>query len=259
MVNSASDCLAVEVSGAVALVTLNRPDQLNALSHSLMVELRADLARLDDDPSVRAIVLTGAGRAFCAGADLRAGPSDAADVLRRYYNPLILDLDAMSTPLLAAVNGLATGAGVSLVAACDMRVAASRAFFQLSFTKVGLVPDAGATWALTRQIGPARAAQMALLAERVSAATACTWGFVNEVVEDGAAVDRALELARALCLLAGSVSATRRLLRSGWERGLAEQLEAEAVAQAAAQASDDFQEARAAFAQKRAPVFSHGA
>lgn len=245
----------VDRDGPVTVITLNRPDRLNALSHDLLVDLRQIVNAADHDRRTRAIVLTGEGRAFSSGADLRGGPSDAEEVVRSYYNPLITDLLSLGTPVVAAVNGVTAGAGVSLALACDFRVAAETAAFQLSFVKVGLVPDAGATWLLPRLIGAACAAEMALLGRPVPAPEALTWGLVNEVTEGQMVRDRAVEVAAQLATLSSSVGATRQLLNQSFERSLREQLDAEATAQGKAQHSPDYREARRAFAEKRTPRF----
>jgi 2-(1,2-epoxy-1,2-dihydrophenyl)acetyl-CoA isomerase len=250
------DHLHVERDGRACLITLNRPAKLNALSHELMTDLRHELRAAERDPGIRAIVLTGAGRAFSSGADLRAGPSDAEQVLREFYNPLITDLLQFSTPVVAAVNGIAAGAAVSLALACDLRIAADSAAFQLSFVKVGLVPDAGATWLLPRAIGTARAAEMMLLGRALPAAEALAWGLVNEVTDPASLRARALEVAATLAALSASVGAARRLLHQSPERSLADQLDSEATAQGMAQRGPDFEEARRAFAEKRSPRFA---
>ncbi|WP_067671433.1 enoyl-CoA hydratase/isomerase family protein [Nocardia miyunensis] len=251
----------VEHHGAVALVVLNRPERLNALTYPLMIELRKIFAELDAAAQVRAIVLTGEGRGFCAGADLRGGgsiegaPSDAEGVLRTYYNPLIAEMAALTTPTIAAVNGTAAGAGASLALACDLRVAAESASFQMAFVKVGLVPDAGASWMLPRLVGAARAAEMALLGRAVRAPEALGWGLVNEVIPDDQVRSRALELAGAIAELSSSTGTTRQLLWRGLGVDLADQLDAEATAQGIAERKPDFAEAKQAFAEKRRPNF----
>ncbi|MEJ8279423.1 enoyl-CoA hydratase/isomerase family protein [Pseudonocardia spirodelae] len=242
---------------AVAVMTLNRADRMNALSHGLLVELREQLRACDNDPGIRAIVLTGAGdRAFSAGADLNGGPSDAEQVVRTYYNPLISDMIAARTPLIAAVNGVAAGAGVSLALACDLRVAVETASFGLAFVRVGLVPDAGATWLLPRIIGTGRALEMALSGRPVPAPQALTWGLVNEVVPGGEALPRALDLARTIAALSSSTGPIRALVHGAATTDLATQLDAEANAQGLAQHHPDYREARAAFAERRRPVFA---
>jgi 2-(1,2-epoxy-1,2-dihydrophenyl)acetyl-CoA isomerase len=249
------DHLRVEQDRRVTVVTLNRPHRLNALSHDLLADLRRVLRAADRDSGTRAIVLTGEGRAFSSGADLRAGPSDAERVVRTYYNPLITDLLSFGTPVVAAINGITAGAGVSLALACDLRIAADTAAFQLSFVRVGLVPDAGATWLLPRAVGTARAAEMALLGRSVPASEALTWGLVNEVTDPGSLRNRSLEIAATLAALSTSVGATRKLLNQSPERPLSEQLDMEAIAQGKAQHGPDYLEARRAFAEKRPPRF----
>ena len=248
--------LLTSVDSGVAVLTLNRPDRLNALSHGLLVELRTVLARLNEDHRVRAIVLTGAGRAFSSGADLRGGPSDAEQVVRDFYSPLIKDMLTQRCPLIGAINGVAAGAAVSLAAACDYRIAAAGASFQLSFVRVGLVPDAGATWLLPRIVGAGRAAEMAILGNKVSAETAMNWGLINQIAENpGASVEAARTVGLELASRSGSVGAVRRLLQSSWSSSLDTQLELEATTQGVMQHSDDYREARSAFVEKRQPNF----
>lgn len=240
----------------VAVIVFNRPDRLNALSHAMLEDVRREFAALDSDPSVRSIVLTGAGRAFSSGADLQGAPSDAEDVVRRLYNPLITDILEARTPTVAAVNGLAAGAAVSLALACDLRIADAAAYFQVSFTRVGLVPDAGLTWLLPRAVGSTRASQMALLAESIDAETSLAWGLVNETADNGTTLDRALTVATRLAELSSTVVDTRILLGSSTSRTLAEQLDAEASAQGIAQHGADFREVRAAYRERRKPTFA---
>jgi len=249
------DHLTHEVRDGYAVLTLNRPERHNALSHALVADLRERLELLDADTRVRAVVLTGAGRAFCAGADLGGGPSDAEDVVRRLYNPLIDQLTSMATPLVAAVNGPAAGAGFSLALACDLRIASPEAAFVLSFVKVGLVPDAGATWLLPRIVGAARAAEIALLGRKVGASRAESWGLVNEVVASEQLLDRACAVAAELAAVSASVGAIRRLLTDGFSTTLSAQLDAEATAQGLAQHHPHYAEARQAFREKRSPSF----
>ncbi len=247
--------LTTERCDGYAVVRLNRPERLNALSHALVEDLREELTALDADPAVRAVVLTGEGRAFCSGADLGGGPSDAEDVVRRLYNPLVAQLAGMDTPVIAAVNGVAAGAGFSLALASDLRLASENASFVLSFVKVGLVPDAGATWLLPRAVGTARAAEIALLGRKVTAAQALAWGLVNEVVAADQLLERARAVAAELAAVSASVGPIRRLLTSGWAADLDTQLDAEATAQGAAQHHPHYAEARLAFREKRSPRF----
>ncbi len=238
-----------------AVLTLNRPDRFNALSHALVAELRERLAKLEAEDDVRAVVLTGAGRAFCAGADLKAGPSDVEDVIRRLYIPLVDEMAEMRTPIVAAVNGAAAGAGFSLALNADLRVASTTASFSMSFVKVGLVPDAGATWLLPRIVGSSRAAEISLLGRKVTAEQALSWNLVNDVVPPADLLWRASALAAELAALPASVGQVRRLLRASGGATLDEQLDAEAAEQGRAQQHPHFDEAKRAFVEKRAPRF----
>jgi 2-(1,2-epoxy-1,2-dihydrophenyl)acetyl-CoA isomerase len=238
-----------------AVVTLNRPDRFNALNHALVADLRELFAKLDAEDDVRAIVLTGAGRAFCAGADLKAGPSDVEDVIRRLYIPLVDQVTEQRTPLVAAVNGAAAGAGFSLALNADLRLAATTATFSMSFVRVGLVPDAGATWLLPRLVGAARAAEIALLGRKVTANQALAWNLVNDVVPSGDLLTHARALAAELAALPASVGQVRRLLRGADALPLREQLDREATEQGRAQQHPHYAEAKQAFADKREPLF----
>ncbi|KSZ55927.1 hypothetical protein Z045_26185 [Rhodococcus pyridinivorans KG-16] len=241
--------------GAVAVLTLNRPDRLNAFSHDLVDSLAAELQFLAAESTVRAVVLTGAGKAFSSGADLRGGPSDAEAVIRNHYIPLIEQIVTCPVPIVAAINGVAAGAAVSLAAACDVRIASENARFQLSFTRVGLVPDAGATWLLPRLIGHGRASEMALLAEPVDAQTALAWGLVSKVVTTDGVVTEAIRMATTLASRSSSVGPTKTLLHTGWERVLDEHLVLEAQWQGRLQHEPDYAEAKTAFVEKRSPSF----
>lgn len=238
-----------------AVVTLNRPERFNALNHALVADLREQLEKLEAEDDVRAIVLTGAGRAFCAGADLSAGPSDVEDVIRRLYVPLVEQLAIMDTPLIAAVNGPAAGAGFSLALNADFRLASTTASFTMSFVKVGLVPDAGATWLLPRIVGITRANEIALLGRKVTAEQALAWSLVNELIPPDDLLRRSTVLAAELAALSASVGPIRRLLRAGQHAELTHQLDAEATAQGRAQQHPHFEEAKQAFVEKRAPRF----
>lgn len=256
MTTAAQDELTIDRGDHLAVVTIRRPERLNALTTDLVRTLRDVLVDLDGDPGVRCIVLTGEGRAFSSGADLTARSGlGAGDVLRRYCNPLIEQMTGQSTPLVAAVNGVAAGAGASLSFACDLRIAAESASFRLAFVGVGLVPDAGATWLLPRLIGAGRATEVSLLGRPVSSAEAQQWGLVSRTVPDEQCVAAATEVASTLAHASGSVGSIRRLLQGSQARDLSSQLEAEAAAQQAASAGDDYAEARAAFRDKRKPRF----
>jgi 2-(1,2-epoxy-1,2-dihydrophenyl)acetyl-CoA isomerase len=256
-----TDGLRVDVDGPVATITLDRPEALNALTVPVKVALREALERLAVDRAVRAVILTGAGRAFCAGQDLaeRESPEAAPlDVeLRERYNPIILALRAMGQPVIAAVNGVAAGAGASIAFACDLRIAAEDARFVLAFGRIGLVPDSGATWFLPRLIGQARAAEVMLVGDPISADEALRIGLVSRVVPN----DELLTEARALAdrIAAGApmaVALTKGALERAATIDLETALEGEAKLQGIAGASADHAEGLAAFREKRAPRFT---
>src|SRR5439155_8961678 len=200
---------------AVAILTLNRPERLNALTTALGDRLCEALDDLAADPSVRAIVLAGAGRGFCSGADIKDDTGDAEAALREHYNPLVQTMAELEVPLLAAVNGVAAGAGASLAFACDLLVAAESARFQLSFVKVGLVPDCGATWTLPGTVGVARAAELMLTGRDLAATDAHEWGLVNRVVPDGEALRATVDLAHEIAAVSSSAGLARRIVRAG--------------------------------------------
>jgi 2-(1,2-epoxy-1,2-dihydrophenyl)acetyl-CoA isomerase len=237
--------------GPVGIVTINRPQRLNAVTPAAGEQLSAAFQDLDADPDTRAIVLTGAGRGFCAGADISGNVGNARDVLLNTWNPLVNTMQGMDLPIIAALNGVAAGAGVSLALACDLRVAAQSARLQLSFTKIGLLPDAGATWLLPRIVGLGRANELAMLARDLKADDALQWGLVNRVCEDGAALETAVALARDIAELAGSVAAVKWAHHRTFDSTLAEQLQFEADTQGWLQQQPDFAEAVNAFREKR--------
>ena len=237
--------------GPVGIVTINRPQRLNAVTPAAGYRLSAAFRELEADPNIRAVVLTGAGRGFCAGADISGDVGNARDVLLETWNPLVRTMQALELPIIAALNGVAAGAGVSLALACDLRVAAESARIQLSFTKIGLLPDAGLTWLLPRIVGLGRANELAMLARDLHAPEALQWGLVNRVCEDGAALDTAVALARDIADLAGSVTAVKWAHLRTFESTLAGQLEFEAHTQGWLQDQLDFEEATKAFSEKR--------
>ncbi|GAA0402791.1 enoyl-CoA hydratase [Acrocarpospora corrugata] len=236
-----------ERDGAVLIVTLNRPDKLNALDTDTLYAL-ADAWQEAADPQVRAVVVTGNGRGFCAGADLRAASSaPGRSGLRHTYHPHVLALAALEKPVIAAVNGPAAGAGLSLAAAADLRIAADTAKFVPAFTAVGLVPDAGGAYFLPRLLGYARAYEWLATGRPLTAAQALDWGLVSEVVPAADLMPHATRLAHQLAGTPGlAVGLTKRLLDYGLNHGLAELLDEEARLQALAVAAPGRQEARAA-------------
>jgi 2-(1,2-epoxy-1,2-dihydrophenyl)acetyl-CoA isomerase len=253
--------LRFEITDDVATITLDRPDALNALTIPLKHELLAALDRSASDPAVRAIVLTGAGRAFCAGQDLRErlepGASPLEVELRERYNPIILAMRSLEKPIVGAINGVAAGAGASLAFACDLRLAAEGASFLLAFGRIGLMPDSGATWFLPRLIGAARAAELALLGDALPAAEAERFGLVSRVVPTDALLAEARALAARLAGMAPrALALTKRALDETWSSSLEEQLETEAELQGIAGATADHAEGIAAFVEKRPPRFT---
>jgi 2-(1,2-epoxy-1,2-dihydrophenyl)acetyl-CoA isomerase len=253
--------LRVEVADSVATLTLDRPDALNSLTVPLKEELLATFRRLGSDRDVRALILTGAGRAFCAGQDLRErlepGATPLATEVRERYNPLILAMRLLEQPIIGAINGVAAGAGASLAFACDIRIAAENASFLLAFGRIGLIPDSGATWFLPRLVGPAKAAEIALTGDALSAADAERFGLVARVVPSESLPDEARALAVRLASGAPrAIALTKRALNRSWDATLEESLDYEAWLQGVAGATDDHREGLAAFVEKRPPRFS---
>ncbi len=256
------DCERVD---GVAWITLNRPDALNAWIRQLGVDLLAALDTAADDPEVRAIVLTGAGRAFSSGADLKAGGElakegggfDVLTPLREVYNPAILRVRTMPKPVVAAVNGPAVGIGCSLALAADLVVAARSAYFLLAFVNIGLGLDGGASQSLAVRIGHARAMEMAMLGERIGAEQALQWGLANRVVDDEQLPGAVTELAGRLAAgPPGSYATIKRTINSCTYEGFAELLDLEAQLQQERADSKDFMEGVVSFVQKRPPTFT---
>jgi 2-(1,2-epoxy-1,2-dihydrophenyl)acetyl-CoA isomerase len=251
----------VDPEARVATITLNRPDALNALTVPMKVDLLAALRRLERDDTVRAVILTGAGRAFCAGQDLRERlEPDAAPLgveVRQRYNPIILLMRNLPKPIVGAINGVAAGAGASLALACDIRVASEAASLALAFGRVGLVPDSGATWLLPRLVGAARAAELALLGDALSAADAARLGLFGRVVAPDALASEASSVAARLAAGAPrAIALTKRALNASWERDLETAVEYEAHLQDMAGRTKDHAEGLAAFLEKRPPNFT---
>ncbi len=243
----------------VGLLTLNRPEVMNALNRRMRAELTAAITGAPAT-GARVLVLTGAGRAFCSGQDLtdtQGGPIDLEKVLNEEYVPLLRAIADSPLPVIAAVNGAAAGAGANLALGCDVVIAAESASFIQAFSRIGLVPDAGGTWLLPRQVGLARAMGAMLFAEKIPAIQAAQWGMIWEAVPDAAFPAqwqaRAAALAQGPTLAYGQLKAA---LRAGLENGYADQLAVEARAQAVCGASADFREGVAAFLEKRPPRFT---
>lgn len=258
-----SDGVQYEVSGGVARVLLNRPDALNALTTTMKEALREAVDRAAGDRHVRAVLLTGAGRAFCVGQDLRehaealaSGGAAALDTVRRHYNPIVTSITTMAKPVVAAVNGVAAGAGASFAFACDFRIAAESARFQMAFSRIGLTADSGASWTLPRLVGAARATELLMLADPVDAKQALDLGLVNQVVADAELGERATEFAEKLA--AGptlAYAAIKEALSYGAGHSLPETLEVEAGLQARCGATEDHRSATESFVAKRQVQF----
>lgn len=252
-----------EVADGVATITLNRPEVLNALSAALLAELRQAMERAAADDTVRAVVFTGAGRGFCAGADLAgrqaegaSGLSDSGALLRERYHPIVLAMRSMPKPIVTAVNGVAAGAGMSLALAGDIVLAGASASFLQAFSKIGLVPDAGSTYFLPRYAGEMRARALAILAEKIDAEHAQRIGLVWQVHPDAALQEEAGKLARHLAQMPTmAYGLIKEALNASLDSDLPTQLEREATAQSKASRSEDFKEGVAAFLEKRKPVF----
>ena len=251
------------VDGGIARLTLNRPDKLNSFNTQMHGEVRDALRQLPGS-GARVLVLTGAGRGFCAGQDLgdrAVAPGSAAvdlgESIDKYYKPLVLALHGLPMPVIAAVNGVAAGAGANIALACDIVIAAHSASFVQAFSKLGLLPDSGGTWTLPRLVGQARSLGLTLLGEKLPAETAAAWGMIWQCVADA-------ELGSTVDLLARQLAAaptrglvwTKAAIRGGWQRTLAEQLDVERDAQRELGRSSDYTEGVAAFVEKRDPRFT---
>ncbi|MBX3072450.1 enoyl-CoA hydratase/isomerase family protein [Candidatus Obscuribacterales bacterium] len=261
---SEEQILLTEKKGNIGVITLNRPDKLNAFNDELSFRLQDALKEMEKDKDVRVIVLTGAGRGFCSGQDLqsRIASEDAerpslGDSIRRRYNPIVIKLRRMEKPIIAAVNGVAAGAGASLAFACDYRVVSENASFIQSFTKVGLVPDSGSTFMLPRLIGATKAFELMLSAEKLPASEALKLNLVNKVVPEAEVMKETMALAEKLA--AGPTKAfglTKRAVNRALFHDLEELLEYEANLQEIAGRSDDFAEGVKAFVEKRTPAYT---
>ena len=263
MDSEAYTTLALHRRGAGARIELARPETMNAWNAELGVELLHAITAVARDDDVRALTITGQGRGFSSGADLKAGfdptPDGHPDVrttLRERYHPIITTIRTMPKPVLAAVNGPAVGIGCSLALACDLVVARRSAYFLLAFVNIGLVPDGGSSLFVPTRVGHARASEMAMLGERIGAEQALQWGLVNRVWDDAAFEGEVDALAQRLADgPTRSYAGTKRALNAWLFPRIDEQLELEAELQQQMAASSDFAEGVAAFAGRRAPVF----
>ena len=245
--------------GGVLTITLNRPDVLNAFNAAVHAGLATALERARD-ADVRAVVITGAGRGFCVGQDLtefRDATGDIGERLRGTYHPNILAIRALEKPVIAAINGAVAGAGLSLAAACDIRLASDAAVFIPAFVNIGLIPDSGGSYFIARVLGPARAFEWMTSGRRLTAAEAHAWGLVSEVLEADAFAEQVAAYASRLATMpTRGIAMTKQLFDHAWSSTLEDQLELEARFQAAATETNDFREGVAAFLEKREPDFS---
>lgn len=258
-----SETILTAFADGVLTLTLNRPDKLNSFNEDMHLALRAGFQRAHDDAQVRAVLLTGAGRGFCAGQDLgdrdprKGGPApDLGQTLDRFYNPNLRLIRSLEKPVVCAVNGVAAGAGANIALACDIVLAAKSAKFIQAFARIGLIPDAGGSWSLTRILGEPRAKALALTAEPLTAEKAADWGLIWKAVDDGELMEQANALTRSLA--AGptlGLGLTKRLVQAAATNSLDEQLELERDCQQTAGRSADYAEGVTAFLEKRPAMF----
>jgi 2-(1,2-epoxy-1,2-dihydrophenyl)acetyl-CoA isomerase len=260
----AFETILFSVDSGIARLTLNRPDRLNSFTTQMHQEVAAALSEIEADPSIRTLLLTGAGRGFCAGQDLNdrtvtpGAEIDLGASVETYYNPLIRRLVALPFPVVCAVNGVAAGAGASLALAADIVIAANSAKFIQSFANIGLVPDTGGSWVLPRLVGQARALGMALTGQPISAAKAEEWGLIWSAVPDDALTPTVEALlAQFAAAPTAGLAATKKLIRETWTRTLDQELDLQRDEMRRLGRTADYQEGVAAFLTKRKPVF-HG-
>lgn len=256
--------ISLSIEAGVARLTLNRPDKLNSFTGEMHAELRTALDHIQENKAARVLVLSGAGRAFCAGQDLADPDMSAVDgklpdignIVERNYKPLVMRLQNLRVPTIAAVNGIAAGAGASLALACDLVIATKSASFLQAFSKIGLIPDTGGTWFLPQRVGMARAMGLALLADKLPAEQAAAWGLIWQCVEDADFTARIDSLAAQLASMpTKALVRTRQLMHNAPLHTLDQQLSMEGAAMRELGWSADYAEGVAAFMEKRAPQF----
>jgi 2-(1,2-epoxy-1,2-dihydrophenyl)acetyl-CoA isomerase len=254
-----SEIVNYEQHGAVAVITLNRPDRMNSFTSELSLDLHSALERSNDDASVRAVVLTGEGRCFSAGADLKSGfdGKSVLDKLQQEYRPILSRIASMPIPVIAAVNGSAAGIGMSLALQCDLMIMSDNAFMLSPFTTISLVPDGGLNWLLVRQLGYRRAFQLSVESERIDAERCVSLGLANKAVPADELVTAAIQWAEALGGRAPlSLAATKKVMRHAMDNDWASSFDIEADLQEVLTRSDDHAEGVAAFFEKRPPEFT---
>jgi 2-(1,2-epoxy-1,2-dihydrophenyl)acetyl-CoA isomerase len=252
-----------QIKDGIALLTLNRPDKLNSFTQAMHLEVRSALDAVQADAGVRVLVLTGAGRGFCAGQDLGdravepgAKGVDLGDSVEKYYAPLIHTLRTLPMPVICAVNGVAAGAGANIALACDIVLAAKSASFVEAFCRLGLIPDSGGTWHLPRLIGHARATGLAMLGEKLSAEKAEQWGLIWKCVPDEALFDDSMKMAEHFAVApTKGLAFTKKALQASWHNSLADQLKLEGEMMRELGYSHDYREGVAAFIEKRPACF----
>lgn len=253
-----------ELQEGLARLTLNRPERLNSFNVAMHLEVRQVLQQLAEDATARVLVITGAGRGFCAGQDLgdrAVAPGgqgvDLGDSIEHYYKPLVLALRKLPLPVIAAVNGVAAGAGANIALACDLVIATQSASFLQPFNKLGLVPDSGGTWCLPRLVGTARAMGLTLLGDKLPAEQAAQWGLIWRCVEDSEFHQAVDTLARQLAIApTRGLARAKQAIYASWEHSLEQQLDMERDFQRELGRSQDYAEGVAAFIDKRAPQFT---
>ena len=250
-----------EINNNVATMTLNRPDRLNAITDPLIAALIKALKDANKNGEVRAILLTGAGRGFCAGQDLSGFGEERAKNhiykhLTNHYRPLIKLLHTIEKPIIAAINGAAAGAGASLALACDLRIMSTKAYLLQAFSNIGLIPDAGSTWFLVKQLGYSRAFELAIEGEKIPAERCLQLGLVNRLADEDSLMTEAQVWAEKLSTRATyAIGLTKRAMKRAVTNGLLESIEYEAHLQQLASESEDFREGVKAFSEKRPPEF----
>ncbi len=263
MTNSDFTAIRLEIDNGIAVLTLNRPDSLNSFTVVMHGEVKAALDRIEADSSVRVLVLTGAGRGFCAGQDLSdravtpgSAPVDLGHSVETYYNPLILRLRRLAMPVICAVNGVAAGAGANIALACDLVFAAKSASFLQPFCNIGLVPDSGGTYVLPRFLGLPRAMGLALLGEKLPAEKAAEWGLIWQAVDDDKLTETVMALAQKLAKApTKGLASIKKAFHASLDNSLEDQLTLERDLQRDLGFSEDYKEGVGAFLEKRKPVF----
>lgn len=257
------EMIQVEIDNGIVLITLNRPEKLNSFNVQMHHEMHQAMDDVVNDPAVRCILLTGAGRGFCAGQDLsdRAvssdnRPPDLGVSVEKYYNPLIRRISNSPKPVVCAVNGVAAGAGASIAIACDVVIAAKSASFVLAFANIGLIPDSGCSWNLTHALGLPRAKAFAMLGERIKAQQAYDWGLIWQVADDETMMDEAMVIAKRLASQPPlAMQHTKLLINSAFEHSLDAQVERERLTMQLLGKSEDYKEGVSAFMEKRQPHY----